>query len=261
MSDPEDPLALLEEVVAAAGSGECVVLATVVETTHATPTHGGARMVVHPDGRCSGTIGGGAIEASVTADALETLASGHGRLAHYDLEALGMCPGEMTVYLEPQLPRATVLVIGCGHVGRAVAELAHWLGFRVVAVDDRPERLTDELLPDADERVPGPVGEALARVDIGSSTNIVLATRSTEIDLEALPLLLATEARSIGVLGSRRRWARTKEALLERGVHAADLERIRTPIGLDLGARTPREIALSVLAEIISSRGGTEQAR
>ena len=206
-------------------------------------------MLVYPDGRCSGTIGGGAVEASVTADALETIATGHGRLAHYDLEELGMCPGELTVYLEPQLPRETVVVVGCGHVGRAVAELAHWLGFRVVAVDDRPEQLASELLTDVDERVP-----ALAPLDLTSATHVVLTTRSTEIDLEVLPLVLASGARSIGVLGSRRRWARTKAALLERGVSAGELDRVRTPIGLDLGARTPHEIALSVLAEIVSLR-------
>ena len=249
MSDPEDPLSVLEEVVTAVGSGERVVLATVVETADATPTHGGARMLVYPDGRCSGTIGGGALEARVTADALETIATGHGRLAQYDLEELGMCPGDLTVYLEPQLPRETIVVVGCGHVGRAVAELAHWLGFRVVAVDDRPEQLADKLLPGVDERA-----ETLAQVALTSSTDVVLTTRSTEIDLDVLPLLLATDTRSIGVLGSRRRWARTKAALLERGVSAGDLERVRTPIGLDLGARTPHEIAVSILAELIASR-------
>ena len=261
MTDPEDPIALLEEIVAAVGHDEPVVLATVVETTRATPTHGGARMLVYGDGRSSGTIGGGPVEASVASDALDVLASGEAKLARYDLAELGMCPGELTVYLEPQVSRSTVLVIGCGHVGRAVAELAHWLGFRVVALDDRPALATSELLPDADEIVVGPMDEMLRSLEVTRRTHVVLATRSTELDVEVLPLLLAMPAASIGVLGGRHRWSRTKGALLAAGCASDDLERIKSPVGLDLGARTPREIALSVLAEIIVMHRAAEPER
>lgn len=258
MTDGADPLSLLEEVVSVVRDGEPVVLATVVETRRATPTHGGARMVVYGDGRASGTIGGGPVEARVTADALAVLASGQSRLARYDLDELGMCPGELTVYLEPQLPRATVLVVGCGHVGRAVAELAHWLGFKIVVVDDRPALATSELLPGADEILVGPLAEVLRGLELSASTHVVLATRSSELDVEALQFLLSVETSSIGVLGSRRRWSRTTEALLEAGCLPSSLERVKAPVGLDLGGGTPREIALSVLAEIVALRAGAE---
>ncbi len=254
MTDPADSLSLLREIVAAVDSGDPVVLATVVETGHATPTHGGAKMLVYADGRSSGTVGGGAVEAVVTADALEAIEAGQGRLTHYDLERLGMCPGELTVYLEPHLPPPTVLVVGCGHIGRAVVELAHWIGFRVVAVDDRAELVTRKLLPDADELFAGPLAETLGRMRFTERTHAVVTTRNTDIDLEVLPLLLATPVGSIGVLGSRRRWERTRTALLAGTTTAEQLERVKTPIGLDLGARTPREIALSILAELLALR-------
>ena len=254
MTEGDGTGSLLHQVVAAVDGGEPVVLATVVDTLDAVPTHAGTKMLVYANGRCTGSIGGGAVEARVAADALESLAGGRGRLVRYDLRELGMCGGEMTVYLEPQLPSPTVLVVGCGHIGRAVVELAHWLGFHAIAVDDRVELVTENLLPDADLLVPGPIGRTLPGVRITEQTHVVLATRSTEIDLEALPLLLAGPARSIGVLGSRRRWQETRTELLARGASEQELDRVKTPIGLDLGARTPREIALAIIGEILASR-------
>ena len=254
MTDGDGPSALLHQIVAAVDCGEPVVVATVVDTLNAAPSHAGTKMLVYADGRCSGSIGGGAVEARVAAEAREALADGRGRLVHYDLLELGMCGGEMTVYLEPQLPPPTVLVVGCGHVGRAVVELAHWLGFHVIATDDRVELVTEELLPDADFLAPGHIGEALRGVCISEQTHVVLATRGTTVDVEALPLLLAGPARSIGVLGSRRRWQETRTELLAHGVSEQSLDRVKTPIGLDLGARTPREIAVAIMGEILALR-------
>jgi len=252
MTGGDNSGALLHELVDAADHGETVVLATVVDTCKSTPRHVGTKMLVYGDGHCSGSIGGGPIEARIAADALEALSAGSGRLVHYDLQELGMCTGEMTVYLEPQLSPPTVLVIGCGHVGCAVVELAHWLGFHVVAVDDRVELVTEELLPDADVLVPGPIDEALRRVGITDRTHVVLTTRSSEVDVEALPLVLASPARSIGALGSRRRWQETRAAAVARGVPEQDLDRVTTPIGLDIGAQTPHELALAILGEIVA---------
>lgn len=254
MTNGDGPGALLHELVAAVAGGEPVVLATVVDTCRSAPSHTGTKMLVYADGRCAGTIGGGAVEARVAAEALESLADGRGRLVRYDLLELGMCGGEMTVYLEPQLAPPSVLVVGCGHIGRAVVELAHWLGFHVIAVDDRVELVTEELLPDADVLVPGPIESALRGVRITEQTHVVLATRGTDVDLQALPPLLASPARSIGALGSRRRWQETRTELLARGVSEQQLDRVRTPIGLDLAARTPHEIALAIMGEILALR-------
>jgi xanthine dehydrogenase accessory factor len=253
---PESPL---HELVAAVDSGERVVLATVVDTCRSVPRHAGSKMLIHEDGRRSGSIGGGALEARVATAALAALADGQARLVRYDLldprnGEPGTCGGEMTVYLEPHVPTPTVLVIGCGTIGRAVVDIAHWLGFRVVASDDRADMVTRELLPGADVLLPGPVQDALAAVPITADTHLVLSTRGVQVDAAALPLLLARQARSISVLGSSRRWQTTRAELLARGVSEEVLSRVRTPAGLNLGAETPREIALSIMAEIVAVR-------
>jgi xanthine dehydrogenase accessory factor len=253
------PAALLHELVAAVDTGERIVLATIVDTCRSVPRHAGSKMLVHEDGRRSGSIGGGAVETRVATAALAALADGQARLVHYDLlDPLngepGTCGGEMTVYLEPHLPTPTVLVIGCGTIGRAVVDLAHWLGFRVVASDDRDDMVTKELLPGADLLLPGPVQDALAAVPVTADTHLVLSTRGVQVDAAALPLLLARQARSISVLGSSRRWQATRAELLARGVAEEVLSRVKTPAGLDLGAETPQEIALAIMAEIVAIR-------
>ncbi len=253
------PESLLHELVAAVDTGERVVLATVVDTCRSVPRHAGSKMLVHEDGRRSGSIGGGAMETRVAAAALAALADGQARLVRYDLldprnGEPGTCGGEMTVYLEPHLPTPTVLVIGCGTIGRAVVDLAHWLGFRVVASDDRGDMVTKELLPGADVLLPGPVQDTLAAVPITADTHLVLSTRGVQVDAAALPLLLARQACSISVLGSSRRWQATRAELLARGVCEDVLSRVSTPAGLDLGGETPQEIALAIMAEIVAIR-------
>lgn len=239
--------------------GEPVAMATVVETSRSVPRHAGARMLVHADGRTEGTVGGGELERRVMEEAGRSLADGRSRVLRYELVDRdrgdpGVCGGEMVVHVEPHLPDPTVFVVGCGHVGVAVVELASWLGFRVVATDDRQELVTEAALPDADVLLPGPIERALADHPVTPETHVVVVNRGMEIDTEVLPALLATRARSIGVIGSRRRRAATRAALAARGVPEEQLDRIRGPLGLDLGAETPREIALSILGEILAMR-------
>lgn len=261
---PDAPgTSLLHELLAAVDAGEPVVLATVVGTCHSAPRHAGSKMLIHADGRHTGSVGGGAMEARVVTDALEALTQEKPRLVQYapngagpgtGVAALAPCGGEMTVYLEPHVPPPTVLVVGCGHVGRAVAELAHWLGLRVVACDSDPHMVAADLLPGSCLRLAGPIEEVLRQVPVTAATHVVVTTSSVEADVAALPVLLATPARSIGVMGSRRRWRATRAALVARGVPEAALDRVKAPIGLDLGAETPREIALTVLGEIVASQ-------
>jgi xanthine dehydrogenase accessory factor len=249
--------ALLHELVAAVDAAESVVLATVVGTCHSVPRHAGSKMLVRPGGRHSGSLGGGVVEERVVADALTALAAGQPRLARYDLDGgeLGPCGGEMTVYLEPYLPAPAVLVVGCGHVGQAVVELAHWLGMRVTATDVRPQMVGEDLLPGADVRLPGALAEVLGAAAVTARTHVVVTTSSVEADVAALPALLATPAASIQVMGSSRRWRATRAQLLAGGVPDAALARVKAPAGLDVGAETPREIALAILGEIVALGG------
>ena len=254
---------LLHEVLAARETGEAVVLATVIKARGSVPRHSGAKMLVYEDGRIRGTIGGGEMESRVIAAALECLQEGRPRVLPYALVDPkrgdpGLCGGEVEIYLEPYLPPATLLVIGCGHVGKAVASLAHWLGYYVVATDDRAELATPENVPDADLHLAGHIDEVLEKYHIHRNTFIVLVTRNVGLDRQILPRLVNTPAPYIGVMGSQRRWAETRKLLLADGCSEADLARFHSPIGLELNAETPKEIALSILSEVVMlQRGGT----
>lgn len=246
---------LVRAALAAVDAGDSVVVATVVETERSVPRHAGSKMLVFADRRQMGTIGGGEMEARVVDAAAEVLSSGTPRLMNFDLVDPvagdpGVCGGSVAIYLEPLLPEASIAIVGCGHVGKAVADLAHWLGYRVIALDDRAELATPDEVPTADQVLAGPVADVIARATITDQTHVVMVTRNMAVDLDAIPAALATPARSIGVMGSKRRWAQTRERLLERGVPAEHLDRVRSPIGLEINAETPEQIAVSILAEI-----------
>ena len=252
MATPERRL--LFELAAAVEEGRPVVLATVVGTRRSAPRRSGTKMLIFADGKTSGTVGGGEMEARVLAAANEVLVDRRPRLLEYALVDPGrgdpgVCGGEVEIYLEPYMPHHTVYVVGCGHVGRAVIDLAHWLGYRTVAVDDRPGRVSAEALPLADERVVGSLVDLEAPVAEDSS--IVLVTRNVDWDVMVIPEALATPARYIGVMGSPTRWRAVEKQLTEKGFAKGDLDRIHTPIGLEVRAETLEEIAVSILAEII----------
>ena len=162
------------------------------------------------------------------------------------------------MFVEALRPNATLVVIGGGHVGKAVAHLASWLEFRVVVTDDRPEFATPEAVPGADEYIPCALSDLPGKMNINRETYLVLTTRGNSIDIEGLPGLLETPAAYIGVIGSRRRWETTAKELKEKGVSKEKIARITSPIGLELKAETPEEIAVSILAEIVMQhRGGS----
>jgi xanthine dehydrogenase accessory factor len=152
----------------------------------------------------------------------------------------------------------TVLVVGAGHVGRAVVDLASWLGYRTVVVDDRAELVEPDAQPNADVRFAGTVAEALDQHPVTEDTSIVVVTRSHELDAEIVPLLVDTPARYIGVMGSRRRWQATRQVIEDGDVDTAAVERVHNPIGLDIGAESVEEIAVSILSEVIAANARDE---
>lgn len=252
---------LLTELIKAQQAATPVVLATIVRARGSVPRHVGSKMLVYADGRISGTIGGGEMEARVIQEATLALGEGHPRIVPYSLVDPGkgdpgLCGGEVEVYIEPYFSPVTVLVIGSGHVGRAVVHLASWLGFRVVLHDDRPELATPEIAPGANIYLPGKIEDALISFQVTNNTYIVVVTRNVLIDKQILPRLLETPAPYIGVIGSRRRWAETLRLLKEDGLTEQMLSRCHSPIGIELHAETPAEIAVSIMAEIIMVRRG-----
>jgi len=236
-------------------------LCTVVKTNGSTPRHAASKMLVYPDGYILGTVGGGELENRVRQEALVSLQDGRPRLLSYNMTDPsrgdpGVCGGQVEVFVEPILPPPLLVVVGGGHVGKAVAHLGKWLGFRVAVSDDRPEFCTPEANPDADEFYPCPLAELPLHLNITPQTYLVLTTRGSQVDAAGLPALLETPAAYIGVIGSRRRWAETQRQIRQAGIPAEKLARVRSPIGLELNAETPQEIAVSILAEIIMSRHG-----
>ncbi len=241
--------------------GRNAALCMVIEAKGSTPRHPGSKMIVFPDGKIDGTVGGGETERRVIQEALLSIVDGKTRIIHYNLSDpangdTGVCGGNITIYIEPITRASDLYIIGAGHVGKAVAHLAKWLGFRVVVVDDRSDLCSKENIPDADQFFIGPASTFVQEYPITNDTSIVLTTRGTDIDLEFIPILLQTSTGYVGVIGSKRRWLFTKKALLSSGISEDKLNTIHSPIGLDIGAETPEEIAVSIMAEIIRYRSG-----
>ena len=252
-------MALLDRLNEAVHGGQAVALCTVVNTTGSVPRHPGTKMLVFADGRFEGTVGGGETEKLVLQEALAAMADGRTRFLNYELIDVekgdpGICGGTVTIFVEPFLSAPTVIVIGAGHVGRAVVHLASWLGYRVVISDDREGLCTPEAVPGADDYLAIPIEQVPERVPVGPQTYFVLVTRSVDVDLKGLPPILATGAPYIGLIGSKRRWAHCQEKLLEAGLPQEQIDRVKSPIGLEINAETPDEIAVSIMAEITAIR-------
>jgi xanthine dehydrogenase accessory factor len=238
-------------------------LCIVVRSRGSTPRHASSKMLVYSNGSIIGTVGGGELENQVIQEALKVMNDGQTRLLEFSMidptrGDVGVCGGQVEVYVEPILPKPILVVIGSGHVGKAVTHIAHWLGFHVAVSDDRPELCSNQVVPDADDFYVLPMKELPGKLKITPWTYIVLTTRGSATDIEGLPALLETHPAYIGVIGSQRRWVRTRKALLEIGVSEEKLQQIHSPIGIELEAETPEEIAVSIMAEIIKIRNSKE---
>ena len=221
--------------------GEEVALVTIVAAHGSTPQRVGAKMLVYPDGRTVGTIGGGCYENDAFWKAREAITNHRPVNVKYELnddfaqETGLVCGGQMEVFIEPVEASPDVYVFGAGHVGYFVAKLAHEVGFRVHVVDDREKFASSERF-----------GEGID----------VIVTRGHTHDLDALRALTAAPLRYLGLIGSKAKVRRIFDALLEEGTPQESLQGVHAPIGLDIGAITPQEIAVSIVAELIAAKHG-----
>jgi xanthine dehydrogenase accessory factor len=234
-------------------------VATVVKVMGSSPREVGTKMLVRPDGSIVGSVGGGEMELRVIQAARESLRDGKPRYLEMTLsdDKRGdpmICGGEMEIFVEPLQRPPTLLVIGAGHIGIACAQLAKGLGFRVVVWDDRTELATRERVPFADELETGDIVEKLKALDVSPQTYIVLVTRLHTLDAELLRAAIDKPARYIGMLGSERRVLTVYKMLREQGVKEEELNRVHAPIGIEIGAETPAEIAVSIMAEVIKAK-------
>ena len=240
-------------------NNESAALCTVIKSEGSTPRHVGSKMLVQPDGKFIGTVGGGELESRVIKAAIESIASGKSQTLEYTMADPsrgdpGVCGGTMEVFVEPILSTAMIVVIGAGHVGKAVAHLAKWLGFRVAVSDDRAEFCNPETVPNADAYYPVPMAELVNQLKVTKQTYLVITSRGSSVDAAGMPNLLNSEAAYIGVIGSKRRWLTTVKALKEKGITEEKIAKVHSPMGLELHAETPEEIAVSIMAEILMLR-------
>jgi xanthine dehydrogenase accessory factor len=247
--------------------GEPAALVTIVSTTGSTPQRVGAKMLVFADGRMVGTIGGGCYENDAFWKAREAITNRRPQLLRYELsddfaqETGLICGGQMDVYIEPIEPSPELYVIGAGHVGFHLARLAHEVGFRVHVVDDREKFASAERFPDATEVIAEDIPAWIARTELPSHACVVIVTRGHTNDLEALRALAPRDLRYLGLIGSRAKVARIYDQLVSDQMPADRLRNVHAPIGLDIGAVTPQEIAVSILAELIAVKHGKMQSR
>ncbi len=246
--------------------GEQGALATIIHRRGSTPQKESAKMLIYADGRILGSIGGGCVENDVRQRAGRTILEGKPQLLDFDLteddiEGSGLvCGGKIQVYLEAIVPTPWVYIFGAGHVGGAICQAARQAGFRVTVVDDRPIYANRENFPMADEIVAEDWGEAFQKLKINESSYIVISTRGHDHDFKVLEWAAGTDAGYVGLLGSRRKVRLIFEELVARGVPPERIETIHAPIGLEIGAVTPEEIAVSIVAELIGVwRGASEK--
>ncbi len=253
---------LYATVAEALRAGRRLALVTIVSVEGSTPRSAGAQMLVWEDGHTEGTVGGGSLEAHITRDALAALTTGESVLRDYSLHAgepgsLGVCGGQVQAFIHVLAAPETVLIVGAGHVAQPLAQLAHRAGFGVLVVDDRPEFLGAERFPEVETRAVS-FADLPSQVVLDEHTFVVIVTRSHEHDEVALRQVLGRPVAYLGVMGSRAKVRRLFERLRHEGHDPQELERVHAPIGLDIGAETPAELAVSIVAELIQARrGGT----
>lgn len=241
-----------------AANGEQGVLATVIQASQSTPRHAGSKMIIHGDGRVTGSVGGGPVEAQVVATAVQVLADGQCQKLSMDLTGkLGVCGGSMEIFLEPIHRNVPFLIIGAGHVGRALVELGKSLSFHFTLVDDRPEYMSDlGDQPGLSTHQADPA--ALKDLDIACQGAALVVSRSHQLDgdyLEQLMMMEQTQGREFkffGMLGSRSKTAVLHKRFSQNPALAERMLRLQLPVGVSNGSETPAEIALSIFAEAMA---------
>jgi xanthine dehydrogenase accessory factor len=246
----QNPIVQLADAIQ---SKQLAILATVIDVKGASPAKVGGQIVLLSDGMTVGTVGGGKLESSILADAQAAHEAGQPRLAHYALKEEGqdsigtLCGGEVTVFIQPYLPPAQLIIVGGGHIGRPLKIMGELAGFDVILVDVVPGSAD---IPE------------LEAVHLKTDSFIVLITTDHVSDEAALRQVITSPARYIGMIGSRHKCKTIIESLRKDGISEESLSRVYAPIGLDLGGPAPEEIAVAILAEVISvQRGGKGSSR
>lgn len=255
---------IYEELVRLRKLGQKCALATIVEVNGSIPSFESAKMLVREDGSIAGTIGGGCVEAEVWNAARDVMASERSRRLKFSLGQDAaydnglICGGQLTVFVEPVVPQPTAYIFGAGHISKSIAQVAGIAGFGTVVIDNREQFANRERFATVDEVHAAEYEEVFGKLTISSASYIVIVTRGHRDDMRVLRWAITTEARYIAMIGSRRKTISVVKELEKEGISRDALERVCAPMGLEIGAITPEEIAVSVVAEMIAVRRAPE---
>ena len=251
---------IYEEIVSLRRAGRRGAVATIINVEGSIPSYRTAKMLVRDDGSIAGTIGGGCVEAEVWQAAREVMQEEKPRTLTFNLNSdprynTGLvCGGTLEIFVEPVLPPSELFIFGAGHVALYLYQVAQVAGFEITIVDDRDSYASRERFPQAREVIADDMDAVLARLQPSPSSFLVIVTRGHRDDMRVLQWAVGTQARYIGMIGSKRKVLTVYKELEKEGVQRELLERVHAPIGLDIGAVTPEEIAVAIVAEMIAVR-------
>lgn len=255
-----------EELVALRQSGQKCAMATIVEVAGSIPSFQSAKMLIREDGSMVGTIGGGCTEAEVWQAARDVIETEKPRMLEFNLGQDAaydnglICGGQLNVYVEPVLPIPQVLIFGAGHISKSLSKVATLAGFATTVIDDRETYANRERFPEAERVIAAEYEDVFPRLETNDATYAIIVTRGHRDDMRVLRWAVGQPMRYIGMIGSKRKTVEVAKHLGREGIPIEGLSRIHAPMGLDLGATTPEEIAVSVVAEMICRKRnpGTE---
>ena len=235
-------------------------LATIIQVQGSIPSYESSKILIRDDGSIVGTVGGGCVEAEVWSVAQDVMREEKPRRLHFNLNSHPefndglVCGGSLDIFVEPILATPTLYLFGGGHVSLSVSKIAHIAGFDTVIVDDREAFANQERFPEATETHAGEWQEIFPKLKVNDFSYLVITTRGHKGDLTCLRWAVTTPARYIGMIGSKRKLIEFYQVLENEAVAIEKLERVHSPVGLDIGALTPQEIAVAVVAEMIAVR-------
>ncbi len=251
---------IFDEIVRLRRQGQKCALATIVQVNGSIPSYESAKLLVREDGSMAGTIGGGCVEAEVwtaAREVIETEQPKHltfslGQDAAYDNGLI--CGGQLNVFVEPIIPQPRAFIFGAGHISKSLSKVATLAGFATVIVDDREQFANRDRFPEADEVHAGEYEEVFPKLEVNSSSYLVIVTRGHRDDMRVLKWAMSTPARYISMIGSKRKVLGVMKELEKEGIRREEFDRLHAPMGLEIGAISPEEIAIAVAAEMIAVR-------
>ncbi|MBK5290634.1 MAG: XdhC family protein [Acidobacteriia bacterium] len=251
---------IYDEVVRLRRLGQKCAMATIVQVNGSIPSYESAKLLVREDGSMTGTIGGGCVEAEVWNAAREVIETEQPKHLTFSLSQDAaydnglICGGQLNVFVEPIVPQPQAFIFGAGHISKSLAKVAALAGFAVTVVDDREAFANQERFPEADAVYAGEYEEIFSRLTITSSGYIIIVTRGHKDDMRVLRMAMDTPARYISMIGSMRKVLGVMKELEKTGIPREAFDRLHAPMGLDIGAISPEEIAVAVVAEMIAVR-------